>query len=162
MLNEQASPTLNEEASMFSLNLWTLSLVVLFLALGVSIYLSYDKLADVEAVCVESGRFDCGTVLNSAYSEFAGIPIAVLGLATNVMLIGLLLLEPRSAFFAQNGPTLVFGLNLFTFLFSVYLVYLQAFVILAYCVWCLTHEALVFTLFAFSCIRLWRSLRGEL
>jgi len=36
---------------------------------------------------------------------------------------------------------------LFAFLYSVYLVYLQAFRIQAYCVWCLTHEALITVLF---------------
>jgi len=36
---------------------------------------------------------------------------------------------------------------LFAFLFSVYLVYVQAALLNAYCPWCLTHEALITALF---------------
>lgn len=139
---------------------YTLSLVTLAAAIFVSGYLSWLKIANQAAVCVAGGRFDCGTVLSSAYSELGGIPIAWLGLATNLIVVGLLLLENRVGFLRENGVALVFGVVLFAFLFSVYLVYLQAAVIRAYCIWCLTHEALIAILFGFSLWRL-RSWFGE-
>jgi uncharacterized membrane protein len=48
----------------------------------------------------------------------------------------------------------VFGIVLFAFLFSVFLVYVQAAIIRAFCPWCLTHEALITILFGLSAWRL--------
>jgi len=134
----------------------TLSYVVLAAAIGVSGYLSYLKIAQANAVCVAGGLFDCGTVLNSAYSELGGIPIAWLGLATNLLIVTLMALEDRIGFLQENGTLIIFGVVLFAFIYSVYLVYLQAFVIRAYCPWCLTHEALISVLFG---IWMWKTVR---
>ncbi|GAB4511115.1 MAG: hypothetical protein OHK0046_08760 [Anaerolineae bacterium] len=138
-----------------------LSFVVLVFAIGVSGYLSYLKVSNVQPVCVEGGQFDCGVVLNSAYSELGGIPIAWLGLATNLIVLTLLVLEPRVEFLRYNGVALVFGIVLFAFLFSVYLVYVQAAIIRAFCPWCLTHEALITVLFGLSIWRLREWFGGE-
>lgn len=141
----------------FRLSAKVLSLLVLLAAIGVSGYLSYLKLDTSAApVCVSGGAFDCGVVLNSVYSELAGIPIAYLGLATNFVVVGLLLLESRLGILREYGPVLVFGVVLLAFLFSVYLVYVQAALISAYCPWCLTHEALIAVLFGLSTWRLWQ------
>jgi uncharacterized membrane protein len=130
------------------------SFVVLVLAILVSGYLSYLKVANVDAVCVEAAVFDCGTVLNSFYSEINGVPIAWLGLAVNLIATVLLILEPRVAFLQRFGVALIFGLILFAFLFSMYLIYVQAVLIKAYCPWCLSHEGLITILFGLSAWRL--------
>lgn len=140
-------------ASRFSAR--SMSFVVLFFAILVSGYLSWLKISNEAAVCVKGGRFDCGTVLNSVYSEIGGVPIAWLGLATNLIVVVLLLLETRVDFVRDYGVTMVFGVVLFAFLFSVYLVYVQAALIKAYCPWCLSHEALITILFLLSARRLW-------
>jgi uncharacterized membrane protein len=131
-----------------------MSFVVLAFAIGISGYLSWLKATSGIAICVQGSIFDCGTVLNSAYSEIADIPIAWLGLAVNIIVTILLLLEMKVDFFATYSPALAFGLVLFAALFSVYLIYVQAFLIQAYCPWCLTHEALIFVLFGLSLKRL--------
>ena len=136
-----------------------LSFVVLLLAIVVSGYLSYLKLSHEAAICIESGPFDCGVVLNSVYSEMGGIPIAWLGLGTNLIVITLLLLEPHVDFLRQYGTSLIFGVVLFAFLYSVYLVYVQAFRLLTFCPWCLTHEALITILFILSGRRLYRDIQ---
>lgn len=129
------------------------SFVVLAFAIGISGYLSYLKLSDTKAACLQGGTFDCGTVLNSSYSEIQGIPIAWLGLAVNLIVLGLLLLETRVGIVKRFGPPMIFGIVLFATIYSVYLVYVQAAIIGSYCPWCLTHEALIFVLFGLS---LWR------
>ncbi|MCA9914499.1 MAG: hypothetical protein KC496_14195, partial [Anaerolineae bacterium] len=131
-----------------------LSIVVLLLAIGVSGYLSYLKIDNTPSVCIQGDLFDCETVLNSIYSELAGISIAWLGLGLNLVVLSLLILEPRVGFLRENAKLLVFGLVLFAFLFSVYLVYVQAALIRAYCPWCLSHEALITILFGLSTWRL--------
>ena len=137
----------------------TLSLIVLVLAIGVSGYLSYLKASDAKAMCVSGAKFDCGTVLNSVYSEQFGIPIAWWGLATNLVITALLLTEQRVTFLQRNGTVIVFMIVLFAFLYSVYLVYLQAAVIKAYCPWCLTHEALITILFGIIGSHTWKTMR---
>lgn len=131
-----------------------LSIVVLLLSIGVSGYLSYIKLIEVPSICIEGDLFDCETVLSSLYAELAGIPIAWLGLGMNLVLLSLLILEPRIAFLRENGRLIVFALVLFAFLYSVYLVYVQAVLIDAFCPWCLTNEVLITILFGLSIWRL--------
>lgn len=143
---------MENKKSLFSAR--NLSYVTLFFAILISGYLSYLKLDDTPAVCIQGSAFDCNTVLNSVYSEFAGIPIAWLGLGTNLLVVALLMLENRIGFLRENGVALIFGVVLFAFIYSVYLVYVQAFLIQAYCPWCLTHEALIAALFVFSAWRL--------
>lgn len=143
------------------LNATILSYIVLAAAIAVSGYLSYLKIASADAVCVSGGRFDCGTVLNSVYSEIAGIPIAWLGLGTNLVILGLLALRNRIGFLREFGVMLIFGVVLFAFIYSVYLVYLQAFVMRAYCQWCLTHEALIAVLFVIWSHQIWQEMTTD-
>jgi uncharacterized membrane protein len=150
------------ESAGFRVTLRHICFVILIAAICVSSYLSYLKASGTNAVCVESSTFDCGTVLNSAYSEISGIPISWLGLATNIIVLTLLLVEPRLGFTRQFGPTLVMGPVLFAFLFSMYLIYVQSQLIKAYCPWCLCHEVLISVLFILTAFRLRNHLRQPL
>jgi uncharacterized membrane protein len=158
MTTEQAAAQATPERT-FPLTLRTAIIILLFIAIGVSGYLSYLKANDANAVCVSGGKFDCHTVLNSVYSELGGIPIAWLGLATNLIMLTIITLQDRIPFLEQFGVTLFFGVILFAFGFSVYLVYVQAFLIKAYCPWCLSHEALMTLIFIASIFRLRNAMR---
>lgn len=137
----------NQEKSSSLLSTRNLSFVVLFIAIAVSGYLSYLKYdTSAHAVCIPGEIFDCGTVLNSIYSEVMNIPIAWLGLGVNLLLFALMLLSPRLKVFTP----VIFGVLLFATLFSIYLIYVQAVIITKYCPYCLSHEALIFILFGFS------------
>ncbi len=149
------------QATGFKFSLYWFSIAVLLVALGVSGYLSYLKLFPaVVAACPAGGTFDCGTVLNSRYSEVSGVPIAYLGFITNVVMLGLLVMERTVRTLADIAPILVFFVALFAFIYSVYLVYLQAFVIGSYCPWCLTHEALITLVFGAAALRLRSALKS--
>ncbi len=152
--NVEAAPVASRSIAS-AINAKTISYVLLALAIVVSGYLSYLKIASADAACVAAGKIDCGTVLNSAYSEIGGIPIAWLGLATNLIVLTLLLAQDRVPLLREHGTLIVFGVLLFAFIYSVYLVYLQAAVIQAYCPWCLTHEALIFGLFGVWARQAW-------
>lgn len=138
------------------LDLRTLSFILIFLALVVSGYLTYVKLTDTAMACVHGGKFDCGVVQNSAYSEIFGVPIAVYGFITNWVVLGLLVASSRIPFFIENGLILVFGVVFFEFIYSVYLVYVQHFLLKAYCPWCLSHEAIITLLFIVISARVWK------
>ena len=130
--------------------------LLVVIGLVVAGYLSYLKLAEAPAVCVETGPFNCNVVLNSRYSELAGIPIAYLGLAVYIAIGSIQLLETRLAFLRQWGLLLMFGIGLFAWLFSMWLVYVQFALLEALCPWCLTHETNFTVLFALICYRLYR------
>ena len=67
-----------------------------------------------------------------------------------------LLLEKRYQFFAQNGILAVFGMGLTGFIFTVYLIYLEFFVIKALCPFCLASQTTMTILFIITIIRLVR------
>jgi uncharacterized membrane protein len=114
-------------------------LLALF-GLGVAAYLAYTKLADTSVVCGPVG--DCDAVQTSVYSELLGIPVAVLGALNYLGILGLWaasrLAKRQAADVARLG---LFGLALVGALFSLYLSFLEPFVIGAVCAWCLASAA---------------------
>ncbi|MDE2636957.1 MAG: vitamin K epoxide reductase family protein [Chloroflexota bacterium] len=136
---------------------------LLFVLIGLVVagYLSYLKLEDAPAVCVESGPFNCNVVLNSQYSELAGLPIAYLGFAIYLAIGAILLLENRVAFLRVWGRLIAFGIGLFAWLFSMWLVYVQFALLQALCPWCLSHETNFTILFALICYRVYREIFSE-
>lgn len=132
-----------------------IQLLSVTVGLLISGYLSYLKIADVRSVCLETGPFNCDVVLNSRYSELAGIPIAWLGFAIYVIIGVVLLLEVRNPVARQYGALIVFGLGLFAWMFSMWLVYVQVALLGALCPWCLSHEINFTILFALICRRLY-------
>ncbi|MCA0453239.1 MAG: vitamin K epoxide reductase family protein [Chloroflexi bacterium] len=136
----------------------TVSIVLVIIGLLISGYLSYVKIVNVQTVCVQGSAFNCEVVTNSIYSRLFNVPIAYLGFATNLVILALLLLEKRIGFLQEYGVLLQFGVILFAFLFSVWLVYVQFFRLQALCIWCLLHELYVTLLFIISIVRLKRSL----
>ena len=133
-------------------------LLLVLIGLFVAGYLSYLKLADAPAVCVQSGPFNCDVVLNSQYSELAGIPIAFLGFAVYVIIGLVLALEQRHPALRQYGILAAFGIGLFAWLFSMWLVYVQFGLLQAACPWCLTHEANFTLLFLTIAYRVYRDM----
>lgn len=148
---EASSPQIRPE---LKLNLWTISLLLIAFGIVVSGYLSYVKLTDVPMACAVDSGFDCASVQNSAYSRVMDIPIAWLGLGTYLVLGGLLLAQYRVDFLRENGMLIIFGIVLFAFMYSMYLVYIQGTVLKAWCQWCLMHEATMTVLFVITMLRL--------
>ena len=135
-------------------------LLLVLIGLLVAGYLSYLKIEDASAVCVETGPFNCNVVLNSQYSELAGLPIAYLGFAVYLAIGAILLLENRVAFLRVWGSLVTFGIGLFAWLFSMWLVYVQFALLQALCPWCLSHETNFTILFALICYRVYRETFG--
>ena len=97
-------------------------------------------------------------VLNSQYSELAGVPIAYLGFGVYALIGLVMLLENKLSFLEQFGSLLIFGIGLFAWLFSLWLVYVQFFLLEALCPWCLSHEANFTLLFLTIARRVFREL----
>jgi uncharacterized membrane protein len=104
-------------------------------------------------MCVGNGG--CSIVNQSVYSEIYGIPVAVFGIFGNLAIMAMLILEKKASdFFKKNATMLTFGLTLIGFLFTLYLIYLELFVIKAICPFCVTSQISMTILFILSVIRL--------
>jgi uncharacterized membrane protein len=113
------------------------------LGLAVAGYITYSHVADVSITCTTGG---CETVQASRYSELAGIPVSVLGLAAYAFILG-------TAFFASElaraaGATVAVA----GALFAAYLIYVQLAVIDAVCDWCVASDFLI-ALLVVACVQ---------
>lgn len=109
-------------------------------------YMVYVEVGENDAVCGAVG--DCNTVQQSDYATLLGlIPIGVLGIIGYLTILGTWYLgQQPSESLALWGQLATFGLTLFGAIFSIYLTFLEPFVIGATCAWCLTSAMLMLLL----------------
>jgi uncharacterized membrane protein len=119
---------------------WQRWVIVLLaaLGLGVSGYLGYVEAFDATPVCGPVG--DCLAVQLSPYARTLGvIPMSALGLIGYLAILSFGLWGFTGPAHRQlRAGRIVFHLSLVGVVFSLYLTYLQPFVIGAVCAWCLT------------------------
>ena len=117
---------------------------------GVAGYLAYVETAQVAAVCGPVG--DCNTVQQSEYARLFGIlPIGVMGLAGYVaIMLAWLTARYTKSKIMDLANLSMFGMAVFGVLFSIYLTFLEPFVIGATCAWCLTSAILITILMLLS------------
>lgn len=130
---------------------WTKFIPVLVLiGIGVAVYLSYIETQQAVAVCGPVG--DCNAVQQSEYAVIFGIPVGVLGLAGYVlMLVAWWIGKTNTGTKLANWARLaLLGLTAAGLLFSMYLTYLEPFVIKAVCLWCLSSSVVIAGLFLLS------------
>ena len=117
---------------------------------GVAGYLAYVEVSHVSAVCGPVG--DCNTVQQSEYARLFGIlPIGVMGLAGYVVIfLSWLVSHYANGRIVDLASLAVFAMTAFGTLFSIYLTFLEPFVIGATCAWCLTSAVLMTVLMLLS------------
>lgn len=112
-------------------SLW---IVAVFAGIGVldTLYLSYHAITKREVACWWFPKEWCRRVQYSPYSKTLGIPNPFLGLGMYVAVLILL------AKFSVGGAPfwLLQAVVAFGFAFSLYFTYIQAFVLRAFCTWC--------------------------
>jgi len=135
-----------------------LAIALTVTGLLVSIYMTIYAITSNDNMCI--GSQDCSVVNASRYSKvnIAGInvPVAVLGIIGYAGILAVLLFENRLGFLQQNGSLVFFGLSLIGFLFTLYLVYLEIFLIRAFCPFCITSQVAMTLIFFLSVIRVVR------
>ncbi|MEJ2217409.1 MAG: vitamin K epoxide reductase family protein [Gemmatimonadota bacterium] len=122
---------------------WWIPLLAVF-GLGIALYLSFVEVTGAEAVCGPVG--DCNTVQQSVYAHVLGMPVGVLG-AIGYVVIGLLwaLAQKGRGVWRERAAAGLWAATFTGVLFSIYLTFLEPFVIGATCAWCL-GSAVVMTL----------------
>jgi uncharacterized membrane protein len=128
---------------------WTIPILCIF-GFGVAGYLAYVETTQVAAICGPVG--DCNTVQQSEYARLFGIlPIGVMGLAGYVaIMVAWLTARFTKGKIMELATLSMFGMAVFGVLFSLYLTFLEPFVIGATCAWCSTSAILITTLMLLS------------
>jgi uncharacterized membrane protein len=104
--------------------------------IGVAAYIAIAE-ADGGAPACFAGSGGCETVAASSHSELAGVSVALIGVLGYLLLLGAAVLRGDGARMAG------FGLGLVGFGYTVYLTYLELFVIDAICQWCVASAVLM-------------------
>ncbi|HEX7550573.1 MAG TPA: vitamin K epoxide reductase family protein, partial [Candidatus Methylomirabilis sp.] len=125
--------------------LWA-SVVLCGLGIVVSGYLASKRLTGGSLAC--SRWAQCDVVNSSIYAKFLGIPVSFIGLAAYLLLLALALAALWTAGRTQRQILLLsLLLSLGGVGFSVYLTYIEVYVIEALCAWCVA-SAIIITLLA--------------
>ncbi len=128
---------------------WWLMVVLALGGIGVAGYLSYAYLWSQSIVCGESQG--CDLVAQSSYAWMFGVPIALLGLLTYLVLLVLLVARRQvGENLEAYVPLAILGISLVGALFSAYLTYLELYVILAVCKWCVASALIMAVLVVLS------------
>ena len=128
----------------FPLPVWTDWLIPALIVIGIGVagYLSYVETQSVEAICGPIG--DCNTVQSSRYAKlFDILPVGALGLFGYFGLLAVWLVRKFIPKLEKVSAIGFWGLTFFAAIFSLYLTYLESFVIKAVCIWCLTSAVIV-------------------
>lgn len=127
---------------------WVIYMLILVSLIGIADagYLSYTALTDTPVACklIEG----CNVVAKSPYSNVWGVPLALYGLFFYfVALVGSLMLLANPS---RTRRVLAVLWGIAGVLFSAYFTYLQAYVIGAFCIYCLISAAATLMIFVLT------------
>jgi vitamin-K-epoxide reductase (warfarin-sensitive) len=104
---------------------------------SISLYHHFSK--SKTSFCDIGQSFNCDLVNRSEYSMFHGIPVALLGILGYLLILALATVYREKA----ETPFILAGTTLAGLGFALYLTYIEAFVLHAWCILCLSSLALV-------------------
>ncbi|MCH7491578.1 MAG: vitamin K epoxide reductase family protein [Gemmatimonadetes bacterium] len=126
-----------------------LSLIGLFVAL----YLSLWKIGLMGPMLCGTGS--CEAVQTSRYASLLGMPVAFYGVAGFLAILTVSIAGLQPKFAATRGPTkLLVVLGGVGAAFAGYLTYIEAFVLQAWCRWCVVSALLIVCVFAVALVGL--------
>jgi uncharacterized membrane protein len=125
----------------------TVATVLTLAGIAIAGYLTWVHYEGLSPVCTTGG---CERVQASSYSEIGPIPVALLGLIGYVAILASLAVR------GDVGRAVTFMLALSGFAFSLYLTYLELFVIDAICQWCVASAVVMTALLIAATFRLLR------
>lgn len=133
-----------------------LALVGFFIALYL---LFYAQGAFGTLLCGEGG---CETVQSSEYAVFAGVPVPLIGVIGYALLLGTALAGLQPGPGRSRGLAIaIFLLASAAFAFSMYLTGIEAFVLNAWCRWCIASAVVATLIFVAALPEVRRVLRGD-
>lgn len=132
---------------------WKLVFLLSILGIFVAAYLSYLHFFEVKSVCDFTENISCDVVNRSSFAKIFGVPVAVLGLLAYV-LIGILSLtfvtkKPKGLYKALIPRDFVLFVGAGV-MFSLYLTFIELFVLKAICPFCLLSQIIIITIAYYS------------
>ena len=120
----------------------------------VGVYLTLYKFGVIGSLVCNVGS--CEKVQSSRYSVFLGLPVATWGIGFYLLMLALSIASLQERYADSRGLSLaMFLVTSWGVLFTGWLNYLEAFVINAWCEWCLGSAAMVLVLFILAALD-WR------
>jgi vitamin-K-epoxide reductase (warfarin-sensitive) len=104
---------------------------------SISLYHHFSK--SKTSFCDIGQSFNCDLVNRSQYSVFHGIPVALLGILGYLLILSLATVYREKA----ETPFILAGVTLAGLGFALYLTYIEAFVLHAWCILCLSSLTLI-------------------
>lgn len=109
-------------------------------------YITFERFSNRIPPCSDNIFYtDCGKVLDSAYATIFSIPVSVLGILYYVTLLSLLIFvlrQKRTQYF-----NVLHIISLTGFITSLYLIFLQIYVIQSICLYCMISAFCSITIF---------------
>ena len=121
--------------------LYSICAVLAVAGLADATYLTASHLSGETVTCLASTR--CSEVLTSKYATIGGVPLALIGAIGYFTVFAAATLAAFGTEKARRVLTIMIGVM---FVGTLWLLYLQAFVIKAYCDYCLLSAAITFAL----------------
>lgn len=126
----------------------------------ISLYLYLFKIGKIGNMACSTGG--CETVQLSAQSRFLGIEVALIGLLGYILLLVLAAVALQPRFVGRSWPVVgLLGATGGAFAFTLYLKYLEFFVIGAVCQWCVASAVIITIMFVLAVIEWRRSGESE-
>ena len=139
-----------------------LILIFAFSILGIlnSLYLTYlHYTGEKSTICDQFSSFKCEMVNTSVFSEMTGIlgyfgiriylpiPMSVIGLGFFALIstISLIILTGKMKKMKKKLTDLLFIMSVMGTLFGLFLMYIQEFVLMAWCLFCLIMDIIIFS-----------------
>jgi uncharacterized membrane protein len=123
--------------------------VLSLVGIVLSLYLTLFKLGYFGILQCSIGG--CETVQASEWADFLGLPVAAWGIGAYATLLALALVGVQPRFARERWISLaIFGVSAVGVAFSAWLTYLEAFVIRAWCQWCVISAVLITLIFILS------------
>lgn len=132
------------------IRIYAVAALLSLIGLADAIYLTIEHVTGQSVRCTIIAG--CSEVLSSSYAVVAGVPLAMIGAAAYFSVFSLATL---AVFGYRIAGTLLTPLIACMFLVSLWLIYLQAFVIHAFCQFCLFSAAITILLVVIACLA-WR------
>ncbi len=115
---------------------------------GLSLHSHYGTSAT--DYCDLNTMFNCDLVNRSVYSEFFGVPVALVGLLGYMLLFVLFAqVGRRATIFRFLAATIGLG-------FALYLAYIEAYVLAVWCLLCIGSLAMIFAITALAGMAVWQ------
>ena len=130
--------------------------VIALAGVAVSSFSLYHHFSKSKTLFCDIGEsFNCDLVNRSVYSTVLGVPVALIGILGYLLILGLATVYREKA----ETPAILVLVSAAGLGFALYLTYIEAYVLRAWCILCLTSLTLIFSSAVLSAVLGARSLR---